>query len=205
LASSFETKRDRRLAARTERQRRASEGRRKAELRRRFMIAALVVLVVAILGGAGYMISQSASQPRAPGRVVADEGRNHLNPGAPLRFQHNPPTSGSHYGSWTRPGVYTEPQSPGNWVHSLEHGYVVILYRPGDGEQFLSQLRQFYEAAPASQKYRYQKLVVTPYEDMERPLAVLAWNHIDEMDQFDRERLLAFYRAYLDKGPEDAN
>ena len=39
---------------------------------------------------------------------------------------------------------------------------------------------------------------------MEHQLAVVAWDWIDEMDTFDRDRLSKFYKAHLDRGPEDA-
>lgn len=225
MASSFETKRERRLAARADRQRQAETGRRRSQQRKRLSVVGLIVLVLAVLAGGGYLISQSLSKPAIaadcldrstppaprefdptnPGRTVPDEGQRHVNAGSPLRFEANPPTSGNHYASPTPRGVYTEARSPGNWVHSLEHGYIVVLYCPSDSPELVQQLRQFYESAPRSTKYAYQKLVVTPYDNMKHRLAIVAWNHIDEMDRFDSERLLAFYRAYVDKGPEDAS
>jgi hypothetical protein len=39
---------------------------------------------------------------------------------------------------------------------------------------------------------------------MERRLAAVAWARVLELDQFNADELNAFYRAYLDRGPEDA-
>ncbi len=204
MATSPESRRARRLAARAERQRLAEEGRRRARRRRRLTIGAAVALVVIILGVVGFFIVQNATRP-LPGRPVADEGRDHVPQGSPITYKHIPPASGPHYPVALRPGVYTEPQPEGNWVHSLEHGYVVILYSCPDGcPDLVQQLRDFYENAPKSGRYGYQKLVVAPYPGLEHRVAAIAWDRIDEMDQFDRERLLTFYRAFLDRGPEDA-
>src|SRR5207253_1335491 len=41
-----------------------------------------------------------------PGQVVPDEGRSHVSPNTPISYVNNPPTSGPHYPTWTRPGVY---------------------------------------------------------------------------------------------------
>jgi hypothetical protein len=167
----------------------------------------MVVLAVAILAVGGYLLAPLVSNIGKPpiGRTVADEGQKHVNQGEPITWRENPPASGTHYPTWTRAGVYTEPQDPGNWVHSLEHGYIVILYNCPSGCPDLAQrLRQFYESAPKSNRYGYQKLVITPYQPMDHLLAAVAWDRIDEMDQFDADRLMAFYKAYLDKGPEDA-
>ena len=205
MATSPESKRERRLAARAERQRLAEEGRRKARQRRRVTIFGLALLAVAALAGAGYFISQSALNKPALGRTVPDEGRNHTAAGDPLTFQSNPPASGTHYPTWTRPGFYTEPQDKGNWVHSLEHGYVVVLYNcPTACPEITQPLRQFYETAPKSSRYGYQKLVVAPYREMDHRIAAIAWNHILELDELDLDQVMAFYRAYMDKGPEDA-
>jgi hypothetical protein len=204
MSSPSASKRERRLAARAERQRLAEQGRRKAQTRRRLTIGALAVVAMAVLVGGGVVLAQTLMKP-SPGQSLPDEGRDHVTQGASLQYRNNPPASGPHYPNWTRPGVYTEAQSPGNWVHSLEHGYVVILYNcPTACPDLVEQLRQFYEAAPKSSRYGYQKLVITPYEDMDSRIAALAWNRIEEMDQFDPERLMAFYKAHLDHGPEDA-
>jgi hypothetical protein len=39
---------------------------------------------------------------------------------------------------------------------------------------------------------------------MDHKIAVVAWGWIDEMDEFDRARIIAFYNAHVDRGPERA-
>ena len=147
----------------------------------------------------------SQQPPTQPGRVAPNEGYSHAAQGEPITYQNRPPSSGTHYPTWTRPGVYPEPQPTGNWVHSLEHGYVVILYNCPDAcPDLAQQLAAFYEAAPKSAHYGYQKLIVQPYADMDHRIAIVAWAHVDELDAFDPTRLRAFYDAYHDHGPEDA-
>jgi hypothetical protein len=47
-------------------------------------------------------------------------------------------------------------------------------------------------------------MVVTPYTEMDHAVATVAWGWLDEMDQPDKDRILAFYRAHVDRGPEQA-
>jgi len=47
-------------------------------------------------------------------------------------------------------------------------------------------------------------MVVQSYQDMDHAVAVVAWGWLDEMDLPDKERVLAFYRAHVDRGPESA-
>jgi hypothetical protein len=102
-------------------------------------------------------------------------------------------------------GVYPAEQDEGLWIHNLEHGYIVLLYNcPTACPELVAQLQQFYERAPVSAAYGYQKLVILPYSAMASRLAIVAWNRIDELEEFDEQRLLRFYEAYHDRGPEDA-
>ena len=147
------------------------------------------------------------SGPLVPpiGRIAPDEGNAHANLDTPLQFGSNPPSSGTHYPTWIRTGLFSETQESGYWVHSLEHGYIVVLYNcPAECPELIAQLQQFYDAAPKSARYGYQKLVVTPYATMPHRLGIVAWGRDDEMDEFDAERLSRFYQAYHDSGPEEA-
>lgn len=205
MSTDQESKRQRRLAARAERQKLAEQGRRRAQQRKRLTMASFVVLGLAVLGAIGMLLSQNLMRPSL-GRTTADEGRNHVNAGTPLNFRSNPPASGEHYPVWSRPGAYTEPQDPGNWVHSLEHGYVVVLYNcPSACPELVSQLRTFYDAVPKSQRYGYQKLVITPYAQLEGQLAMVSWARVLELPEgFNQDTMMTYYRTYVDKGPEDA-
>jgi hypothetical protein len=79
----------------------------------------------------------------------------------------------------------------------------VILYRCATPcPELVRQLRELSATAPPS-KYGHVKLLITPYARLRTRLAILAWTWIDELDVFDRERLLVFYRAHIDRGPED--
>lgn len=139
-------------------------------------------------------------------RSVPDEGRSHVPVGTPLQYRSNPPASGSHYPTPSQYGVYQQPVAPGYWVHNLEHGSIVVLYRCREGSpscsRLVEQLRTLYQQAPPG-KYGQVKMVVTPYPQLRTPVAAVAWDRILELRTFDRDRLLGFYRAHVDKGPED--
>jgi len=47
-------------------------------------------------------------------------------------------------------------------------------------------------------------MVVAPWRDMEHAITAAAWGWVDEMDQPDQQRIVAFYQAHFDHGPEDA-
>ncbi|MEK7588171.1 MAG: DUF3105 domain-containing protein [Patescibacteria group bacterium] len=85
-------------------------------------------LGIAVVAGAGWL-AWTMTRP-VPGIRMADQGREHVTPQAVFEFKYNsnPPTSGEHLPTWVKAGVFEEPQSEGELIHALEHGYVVISY-----------------------------------------------------------------------------
>lgn len=83
------------------------------------------VLVVGALGWIGWYVTRPV-----PGRRMEDQGREHVSAEKVASYQYNsnPPTSGPHLPTWVKAGVYDKPQSEGELIHSLEHGYVIVSY-----------------------------------------------------------------------------
>ena len=186
---------------------RREEGRRRKQQRNILRIAGIVVAAVILIGSAAFLISRAMQADTSlPGVPVADEGRNHIPDTQQPQYVHYPPASGPHYDAPAEWAVYDQPLPEGRWVHNLEHGGIVILYKCSTAcPELVKQLEDFYASAPQSARWKEVKLVVTPYDKMEHQLAIVAWDWIDEMDTFDRDRLSKFYKAHLDRGPEDAS
>ena len=166
--------------------------------------AGVAVLAVAVAIAWWTMASRAGSGggPRIDGEHVPSEGNQHVPIGTVIPYKAHPPASGDHYPIPASPGVYPEGLVEGLWVHSLEHGYIVLAYRPPVPPEQLQQFRQLLDTLPKS-KYGFVKLVVVPYKEMDHPYALLAWTWRLWMDQLDREKILGFYRAHVDRGPED--
>jgi len=136
------------------------------------------------------------------GQHLPDEGYDHVQVGTQIQYRAHPPASGPHYPSPAPAGVYPEGLPPGFWVHSLEHGYIVLLYKPPVSDAGLLEFREMVKNFPKS-KYGNVKLVIAPYEEMIHPFAVLAWDWRLWLDTFDRGKVLEFYRGHVDQGRED--
>jgi hypothetical protein len=74
-----------------------------------------------------YWMFKLATKP-LPGEAVAPMGRDHVTDIYGVTYNSNPPTSGSHFPVWAKPGVYDRLISDGYLIHSLEHGYIIIWY-----------------------------------------------------------------------------
>ena len=195
----------------TSRERRIQEQRRRIEtLHREQRRKRMTIGGIAVAGALAVIAAVIFLMPRptaAQGHQVPIEGnRQHVSQGQPIQYRNRPPSSGDHYDQPWNYGVSDQQVPTGNWVHNLEHGGIVVLYRPDLCDQTcVGQLRDTYNSAPSSQLFPgYRKMVVTPYPDMDHAIATVAWGWVDEMDVVDKDRILAFYRAHVDRGPEQA-
>jgi hypothetical protein len=103
-------------------------------------------------------------------------------------YAQTPPTGGDHNAVWLNCGVYDQPVPNENAVHSLEHGAVWITYDPATvGDEELTALR-----AQLPSSY----IVLSPYEGLDSPIVMSAWNAQLELDSADDARVSEFLTAY---------
>ncbi|KAK7087127.1 uncharacterized protein [Littorina saxatilis] len=97
-----------------------------------------------------------------------DEGIHVCYPHA-INYTDIPPTSGRHRPNWPVYGEYTYvPQQ--RWLHSLEHGAIVMLYHSCADPQQVETLRNIVTGC-------LRKHIITPYKLLpeEMPFALLTW------------------------------
>ena len=141
----------------------------------------------------------------AQGRQMPNEGQAHIpNDRVGVYKAPYPPTSGQHWGNtWAEWEMYDDPIPPEVFVHNLEHGGIVLLHRCDTPcPATVIALRELYRTFPKA-KHGKVKMVVAPDPKIRTPFVILAWTWIDELPTLDRDRLLRFYRAHVDRGPED--
>lgn len=160
-----------------------------------------IIISIAVFIGGGWWVWKILSTP-APGQNVPDMGRDHVSSEqiANIKYNSNPPTSGPHLETWVKPGMYTSPQSEGELIHSLEHGYVIISYKCVDCETLQTQLESL------AKRKKLFKLIVVPRPQLDTTIALTAWGAIDKFDSpaggFDEQRIERFIDYYRDHGPE---
>lgn len=136
-------------------------------------------------------------------------GRTHItNASQTLRYGYCPPTSGDHYSvsgqGPIRADVYgsTEEQSPGGWIHNLEHGYIVALYRcpsPDDcpSAAEMAELQRLFDEAPDSGIATCsKKVVIARFDDMSTRFALLAWDRALLLNDMDADTALTFAQQW---------
>ena len=184
-----------------ERQRQTERGVRRRTLTGRLRMGAVAGLVILGVALVVFWMAREATTS-LPGVPVPNEGAEHVAVGAPLTYRSEPPSSGPHYAT-TAPWSFSETEIPrGLWVHNLEHGGIVLLYKcPQDCRELKQQLQLLYSKLRQS-RVGYVKLLVAPDNSIEGSIAALAWDRRDTLENFDEDRLRRFYDAFLEHGPE---
>jgi len=190
-----------------------------------------VVAIVVVVGGVLFLGASSPAyacttvlQPAAPataapgqtplvGQVTRDLGRNHVQVGSSVTYEFCPPTSGPHYNADRMGPIPTlfygkdETTVPEGWVHNLEHGAMVVLYRCPEGcgtdaQTSLAGLQQQLPASPLCGFPPGSNVVVTRFDQMPTPYAAVVWGRVVFMDTLDVGAVTTFYGQSADRAPE---
>jgi hypothetical protein len=182
---------------------------------------AIVAVVVALAAGGGdggsdsaLGFSTSAKNAAAPPREkIADlnraakaadctllnpeiEGRTHVT--GNVKYKTKPATSGNHYPVPQDDGVYAKTPPMTHLVHTMEHGRILIQYKPTIAPKRLAQVGGLYNEDKAY-------TVLFPNADMPYTVAVAAWGHLAGCKKVTDETfdvIRAFKQRYLGAAPE---
>lgn len=135
-------------------------------------------------------LEEAVEAARCRFQTLPDEGNEHL---ASVEetfddYKTNPPTSGKH-----RPmpaaapdGVYPPGGSPDkeNWVHTLEHGRVIFMYKPGTPKQRRDQLETLMNEDVDGKGAAYKTVLMENNTDMPYAVAAVAWRRWVVCEQF---------------------
>lgn len=174
------------------------------------LLAACSSVVVGAGAGAGVGCScYNDGEPKPPGCesdgsvAVTNEGWQHVDSEEELVYDHNPPASGPHFNVWASYAVHDDVVNRGNWVHSLEHGAIVLLIGPDASESQRQTVRDAYDAIPDDPDCGHKRTVLTDDPLLDGPMAAVSADHVLEGDDLTVEQIVAFATACRDRARED--
>jgi hypothetical protein len=180
-------------------------------------VALLAVWAVNSAGAAAYACSvEFQAAPTAspgpdasgePGYVQEAMGNAHVAPGSEVTYTFCPPASGGHFNAEGRGPITPRVYGPGDrvtpqgWVHNLEHGALVVLYRGREGDPGLTEatqeaLRTFAAGigdSPVCGRPANQYLIVARFDEMASPFAALVWGRILPLQTLDTAAIERFW------------
>jgi len=145
-----------------------------------------------------------------PGYVQPDMGNGHVPPGTKISYTYCPPASGDHVNATglgpIKPRLYgpEDKVNPNGWVHNLEHGALVLLYRgdsPAATQEGQAALASFYADYPPSPVCGWQPgttvgPVFARFDDMAWPMAAMVWGRVLPLQELDTAAILAFDKTF---------
>ncbi len=102
-----------------------------------------------------------------------------------VKYKTDPPTSGDHYGTGSETasgaladGAYAEFPPVGRFVHSMEHGRVIIHYSPDLPEEDQLAIKGVFDESPSG-------VIMVPNPEMDSEVAVAAWTQLVTCDSYE--------------------
>jgi hypothetical protein len=149
--------------------------------------------------------SPAAGATQRLGYVQEHMGESHV-VSRPQRYTFCPPASGNHFNQQglgpIEPRVYRPGDNiaPPNWIHNLEHGGLVVLYRTdseGATDAGRALFQQFFDNLPNSPICDIERgrlsPVIAPFDQMKWPYAALVWDRVLPLDEWDAALVTQFY------------
>lgn len=168
------------------------------------VIIGVVIGTVIILGGGIWFLSTQGAKEQAKiskpliGEAIAGQGANHVPEGTKEDYNTNPPTSGPHYANSQPAGIYDKPVPDGNLIHSMEHGAVILWYKPDIPTSDSVKLKTIFSSTPISKK------IMVPRTSLDVPIALTSWGRLLKLETIDETQIKNFMETNEDRGPEKA-
>jgi Protein of unknown function (DUF3105) len=142
-------------------------------------------------------LARAAAKAGCTVRSFPSFGREHTT--KRVQYRTNPPTSGPHSPQPAEDGIYDDPASTEQLVHSLEHGRVIFQFTPGAPAQVRGQLKALVKEDPR------HVILTSNSTAMPFEVAATAWRHYVGCRSVNRAALDAlrdFKIEYRDHAPE---
>ncbi|MCH7828337.1 DUF3105 domain-containing protein [Patescibacteria group bacterium] len=166
---------------------------------KKLVIWAISLGVIAVAGWFGIQALTPEPLGEDYSRVIPQEGGTHVQEGTRVLYQSNPPTSGNHWATPLRDGIYDVEKPDEAVIHSLEHGRVWITYKPDIGQEAIAALKDAVKGQSGT--------IMSPRVANETDIALAVWTRLDtfnlrEDGTLDAKRVREFIQRYRNKGPE---
>lgn len=162
----------------------------------KFLYGFITVLLVGFV--ALIVVNKQSETPR-PGVAHEDNGRKHVE--KKEYSEGELPTSGDHASpvAW---GAYETEQRDDQLIHNLEHGGIVVTYRPDISESELAALKRLLIKPFSEPKFQPTKIVLAPRATNKASIVLSSWQRSETLQSFDKGKVMKYVKRNLGKSPE---
>lgn len=160
---------------------------------------AIVLILVALLQNAGGEYDVETLNYNAQIEVTTDRNYGEGHSEMPIQYEMKLPTSGTHSPHDLKFGYYEKKPPTEELVHNLEHGDILIYYRPDANEalkEAIKNLTHFRKAGAG--------ILAVPSEDIPegKEIVMNAWTKTMELTVYDEQKAGTFIYQLINQGPE---
>lgn len=178
-------------AARRKARRQAARAKRRQK--RALLWSGVAIAVAVAVGLASF---QPLPEALAGVERFTDLGGGHLAPGERLpAYNSDPPTSGKHSPVSAPCGIYTSDISDEVQIHNLEHGTVIIQYRPDLNRESVRALQDY-------ARTKTSHILLAPRAGLSDPVVLTSWTRRLRLDSADIATIELYYDQFAFTGPE---
>lgn len=129
-------------------------------------------------------------------QVFKAVSREHIQAGTDgFGYNSNPPSSGPHWPSPAKNGVYDAALRDEQLIHNLEHGHIWISYKSDAPDEVKTKLKEIVEKDS-------WKIVLEPRDANDSMIALVGWARVLKLESLDEQRIKDFISTYRNRGPE---
>ncbi len=170
-------------------------------------VIAILVIAVLSLVGIKLLIPEKEVVRIGQQHKIQDGGKQHL---ASIYEKHTPygtelPTSGPHFSQPATWGVSDIEIPDEQWIHNLEHGGVVVTYKPDLPAKDIDELRIIVSNLTMRDEQTSKKgfkVVLTPRASNKSAIQLSSWGYNLSLDAVDKTKIQQFYRDRPNTAPE---
>jgi len=156
-------------------------------------------IAILLVGFAVLVFTSKQSETPRPGVAHVDKGREHVE--QKDYAESEVPTSGPHASpvAW---GVYETEQRDDQLIHNMEHGGIVVTYRPDTPESELSKLKLLLAKPFSEPGFAPTKIVIAPRKTNKAPIVLSSWQRSESLQSFNKQTVMTYVKRNLGKSPE---
>lgn len=164
--------------------------------------------LIAIVLIAAFVLAMPKSKHDKPttrlGTAQAEEknASNHIMDSQQVSYSQPIPTSGPH--GQEAPWGYSPTQLPNQAIiHNMEHGGVVVSYRPDLDEATVNRLKAlFTKPWSGDSHFTPSKAIVMPRQGQKDAIVLASWNRLLKLSAYNKQVLENYYYTNEGKSPE---
>ncbi len=162
-------------------------------------------LLIVLAAGLAITLALTSGNDRPKSRLGVEQpnaGRQHVAEDQRVDYKSAIPTSGSHWEVEAPWGFYDQELPNERVVHNMEHGGIVISYKPHLGQTTFDRVKGLFFKPFSDQSFQPNKVVMMPRQEQKEAIVMASWDRLMTLESYDQQKMIDYYLTNVGKSPE---